>query len=106
MPDHLSRNHDDNRRCNIVLKNNAENAKNRDLSINNTSGKTGVHYNKQTNRWIAYITVDYNTINLGRYDNFEDAVAARKVAEKQYGFTCDDVFPEYDKNLIILGGLQ
>lgn len=103
MPDHLSRNHDDNRRCNIVLKNNAENAKNRDLSINNTSGKTGVYYDKETKKWIANITVDYKTIYLGRFDDFDDAVVARKVAEKQYGFTCDNVFPEYDKKRVDKG---
>lgn len=46
MPDHLSRDTDDNRKCNIYLKNNQGNCKNRSLSKANKSGKTGVCFSK------------------------------------------------------------
>lgn len=100
IPDHLSRDTDDNRKCNIILKSNQRNSHNRGLSKINTSGKTGVSYNKEKNIWTAYITVNYKTKYLGDYTNFNDAVNARKEAEKKYGFTCDDIVADYDKEVI------
>ena len=96
IPDHLSRDPDDNRKCNIILKSSQENSHNRGLSKSNTSGKTGVSFNKEKSMWSAYITVNYKTIFLGDFTNFDDAVKTRKEAEKEYGFTCDDVVADYD----------
>ena len=96
MPDHLSRDHDDNRRKNIVLKPNIENSHNRGLSSRNKSGKTGVYFNQYRNKWIAIITNNYQQIYLGAYNNYDDAVEVRKEAENKYGFTCDDVIGAYD----------
>lgn len=98
VPDHLSRNTDDNRKCNIKLKTNKDNSHNRGLSKRNTSGKTGVSFNKQAGKWVAYIMVDYKRIHLGRFDTFEEAVKIRKEAESKYGFTCDDIVADYDDN--------
>lgn len=78
IPDRLSRDTDDNRKCNIILKSNQRNSHNRGLSKVNTSGKTGVSYNKEKNMWTAYITVNYKTKYLGDYADFNDAVNARK----------------------------
>lgn len=96
FPDHLSRNKSDNRKCNLILKSNADNMKNRSISKANTSGKTGVYYSKDNNKWIAQISINYKTINLGEYTRFEDAVEARLTAEKKYGFTCDNIVAPYD----------
>lgn len=96
FPDHLSRDKSDNRRCNLILKSNQDNMKNRSLSKANTSGKTGVCFMKSKNRWSAYITVGYKTISLGNYLKYEDAVLARLRAEEKYGFTCDDKVANYD----------
>ena len=96
FPDHLSRDKSDNRKCNLVLKTNADNMKNRNLSKANTSGKTGVSYSESKDAWTAYITVNYKTIYLGDFTKFEDAVNARLFAEKKYGFTCDDKVADYD----------
>lgn len=95
--DHLSRNTDDYRKCNLKLKTNEENSHNRCLSKANTSGKTGVSFNKQKRLWTAYITVNYKTIHLGDFIDINEAIDVRKAAEKKYGFTCDDVIAEYDK---------
>lgn len=97
IPDHLSRDTDDNRKCNIVLKSNQNNSHNRGLSKANTSGKTGVSYNKQKAMWTAYITVNYQTIYLGDFSDINDAISERIKAEKKYGFTCDDITPDYDE---------
>ena len=99
VPDHLSRNPDDNRKCNIILKSNQKNTHNRGLSKTNSSGKTGVSFNKEKSMWTAYITVNYKTIFLGDYINFDDAVQARKEAEEKYGFTCDDIVADYDEEV-------
>ena len=96
FPDHLSRDKSDNRKCNLVLKTNADNMKNRSLSKANTSGKTGVSYSESKGTWTAYITVNYETIYLGDFIKFEDAVNARLFAEKKYGFICDDKVADYD----------
>ena len=70
--------------------------KNRSLSKANTSGKTGVCYVESKGAWTAYITVNYDTIFLGDFLKYEDAVHARLLAEKKYGFTCDDKVADYD----------
>lgn len=99
VPDHLSRDTNDNRKCNILLKSNMDNSKNRGISKSNSSGKTGVSFNNQKNMWVAYITVNYKTIHLGAFIDFNKAVEARRNAEKEYGFTCDDVVASYDKEI-------
>lgn len=96
VPDHLNRNPDDNTRKNIVLKTIIENSHNRGLSVCNKSGKTGVFYSKDKNKWVVSITVNYKRIHLGLFFNFEEAVSARKKAEKKYKFKCDDEYPDYD----------
>ena len=53
------------------------------MSSANTSGYTGV--SKDKNIWIAYIGYQKKRIYLGRFHRFEDAVAARKEAERIYG---------------------
>lgn len=54
------------------------------VSTKNTSGVKGVSYMPARNRWQAYIQVLGKTIPLGKFTNFEDAVAARKAAEEKH----------------------
>jgi hypothetical protein len=85
--DHINRDKSDNRIENLRIVTPKENAKNRDYSngwSNNTSGKTGVHWNSLSKKWWARIKVDNKRINLGLYDNIEDAILARQEAEKIY----------------------
>lgn len=51
---------------------------------NNTSGKTGVVLNKNTNHWVSNINVKKEKIYLGTFVNLEDAVKAREDAEIKY----------------------
>ena len=56
----------------------------------NTSGRTGVHWDKKNKKFYAKITVNSTGIFLGYYENFDDAVHARREAElKYFGFTRD-----------------
>ena len=63
----------------------------RKINSNNTSGYRGVSYRKDRNKYRAYIKFQGKDIFLGHYDNIDDAIKARKDAEKEYfGLVSDD----------------
>ena len=82
--DHINRNPLDNRRSNLRLCIYSENACNSGIQKNNTSGVTGVYYDKIYDRWMAKIGHDGKLIHLGFFDKKKDAIKARKSAEKRY----------------------
>lgn len=86
MLDHINHIPDDNRICNLRVVDCQENQRNEKISTNNTSGVTGVWYRKDRGMWVAEIKVNYKKINLGHFKNKEDAIKARKQAEKEYNF--------------------
>lgn len=51
---------------------------------NNTSGYTGVYRDKRNKKFLARIMVNGKEISLGRFDNMDGAVRARRLAEEQY----------------------
>ena len=57
--------------------------RNAKLSKTNTSGVKGVSYQKSSKKWHARITIDGIVINIGFYDNLEDAKQARQIKENQ-----------------------
>lgn len=59
----------------------------------NTSGHTGVSLTKD-GRWVAYINFKKKRYHLGRFDNKEDAIAAREQGEKMH----DDFLNWYHSN--------
>lgn len=63
-----------------------QNCWNRDMKPRktNTSGCTGVVYRKDNNKWRATITVSGKVKNLGSFLTKEEAIKARKEAEKIY----------------------
>lgn len=82
--DHINGIKTDNRISNLRLATNSQNGKNISRSINNTSGVCGVTYDKANKKWRALIKVDAKQIHLGRWSDFDDAIKARKLAEKKY----------------------
>ena len=84
--DHINGIRSDNRICNLREVSVSENRKNIKLRDNNTSGRVGVSWAKKDNRWRAAIQVGGKMIYIGNFKEFEDAVKAREVAEKHYGF--------------------
>ena len=74
----------DNRKCNLEVVTRSENNMNRSLASNNTSGITGVSFDRTRNKWMAYIKINKKTIYLGRFTRKEDAIETRKNAEIQY----------------------
>lgn len=84
--DHINHVRTDNRIVNLRKASNTENSRNASIGSNNTSGAVGVWFEKRRNSWVAEIKVDRRKIHIGQFENFEDAVAARKAAEVKYGF--------------------
>lgn len=84
--DHINGDRSDNRLENIRAVSNAENGKNTSIRVDNTSGVVGVSWSDRRSKWVAYINADSRRLPLGRFDSFEDAVAARKAAEVRYSF--------------------
>lgn len=82
--------HEDGNRSNNAWPNLKEvtplqNGRNQKMPFTNTSGHIGVHLCKHNGKYMAYITV-FKRINLGYFDTFEEACAARQAAELQFGF--------------------
>lgn len=50
----------------------------------NTSGHTGVYWNRRSSKWIAQITFKRKTYYLGSFTTLDDAVNARKKGEEMY----------------------
>lgn len=82
--DHINHKVFDNRKDNLRISNNSTNQYNRIKAINNFSGTTGVHWNKQNKRWKACIGFDYQNKYLGSFLTLEEAVQTRKEAEEKY----------------------
>lgn len=58
-------------------------ALNKRMMRRNTSGVTGVSFNKNSGKYVAYITRNYKMTWLGAFDTLEEASKARHEAESQ-----------------------
>lgn len=98
--DHKNGNTRDNRRCNLRIRHQNDNLKNKHFMSNNASGYIGVMWDKKRKRWAPEIVCDNKRYHLGRYDIKENAVYARYIAEqiifKEYRNT------ERDEELLLL----
>jgi len=82
--DHIDGVPANNRIDNLRLANNQENQRNSGLQKNNATGIKGVHWNKASGKFMAYIKVDYRLIHLGSFGTLSEATAARHAAEIKY----------------------
>ncbi len=82
--DHIDRNPLNCRRNNLRNVTQQQNATNRSRMSNNTSGFTGVCWDKRRQMWTANICKNYKRIRLGWFEDKEEAVKARLKAEKKY----------------------
>ena len=81
--DHLDGNPANNAWSNLKATDTRGNAMNQRRPRNNVSGVVGVYWIRSESRWKASIAGKY----LGTFDTFEEAVAARKAAEKVLGYS-------------------
>jgi hypothetical protein len=75
--DHINHNTFDNRKENLRLVSNQQNQMNR-------YNVKGIYWNNECNKWNAKIGFNGKSIDLGLYDDKNDAIKARKEAEEKY----------------------
>lgn len=99
--DHKKHERHDNRKEKLRHSDINTNHFNHEVYKNNTSGVTGVNWDADSGKWRARLWAYGKMYHLGRFDNFEDAVKARKEAEEKYfgEFSYDNSMKEDDNEL-------
>lgn len=82
--DHINHSPNDNRRCNLRVVSISMNNANSGICSNNKSGVTGVCWEKSRKKWRVMIGIAKKNLFVGRFNSFDDAVKARKLAEDKY----------------------
>lgn len=85
MIDHIDGNRQNNRAANLRVVSPLENSRNASMGPRNKSGQLGVSQNP-ARRWVASIKNAGRHIHLGTFTEKADAVAARKAAERKFGY--------------------
>jgi hypothetical protein len=83
LVDHIKHKRYDNRKNELRKVTPSQNLMNYEIRKDNTSGYKGVCWNNYYEKWIAYIDKEKKHYSLGRFDDINDAAAARKEAEEQ-----------------------
>ena len=91
VADHINRNPLDNRKANLRVCNYQENSFNKSIRSDNTSGIPGVSFHKTNKKWRAKIKYNNLTIHLGYFEDINEALINRRVAE-------EILFGEYSPN--------
>lgn len=84
--DHINGDRADNRLTNLRSVNHGENTRNAKKRTDNLSGTVGVSYFAPKGTWRARINLNGETLLLGYFKTKEEAIAARKAAEKTHGY--------------------
>jgi hypothetical protein len=93
LVDHDNRNRSDNSWTNLLEASELQNMRNCTRSKNNSSGVNGVLWDRQKNKWMAHITVNYKKKFLGYFDDIPAAAAARAAANTLHGFHANHGVP-------------
>ena len=83
MVDHINRNIEDNRLCNLRAATAFSNQTNRAMKVTNQSGVPGVGWDRRLRKWKVTIGKRY----FGVFSTIEKAVKARQEAEEIVGFS-------------------
>jgi len=84
--DHINGVKNDNRWINLREVDRIENCRNMKMYSTNASGVAGVHFHELSKRWCSQISGNSKRINLGYFDDFFEAVCARRSAENLYNY--------------------
>jgi len=84
--DHIDHDRSNNRWNNLRQATCKENSMNMSKSRRNTSGYTGIYWEKSRNKWKALIRANNQIHHLGYFLDKIEAYKARKKAEIKYGF--------------------
>lgn len=86
--DHINREKNDNRWCNLRECSRSQNQGNRGIQSNNTSGYKGVSWHKNDKKWNSSIRKGKKTIYLGNHD-------CRHVAAQAYNVKALELFGDF-----------
>lgn len=92
--DHINGDRSDNRIANLRPVDHRENSKNRKLYKSNTLGSQGIHQ-RPSGRWGAYISINGKRTVIGTFDTKEEAIVARRQAEREHGY-----HPNHGRNAV------
>jgi hypothetical protein len=84
--DHKNGDHYDNTIKNLRLVTSTENNRNKSIPKDNKSGHVGIGWRKDKKVWQVQIGKNGKNIHIGNFKNKEDAIKARKEAEKKYNY--------------------
>ena len=84
--DHINGNRKDNRIENLRVANHSDNMRNRKVGVNAASGVLGVAWHKPGSKWVVHISKNGKWSHVGYFEDFEDAVKARKQAELEFNY--------------------
>lgn len=81
--DHKDRNKLNNQASNLRFVSQGINCINKSMQSNNTSGMTGVTWDKRNQKWVAQMDVNGKHVFLGRYNSKEEAANIRTKAVEE-----------------------
>ncbi len=84
--DHINGVCDDNKWANLRCVTATENARNRALRADNSSGAPGVYRHSRTGRWYAQCCHGGKNRHLGFFGSFEEAARARRKFQMDHGY--------------------
>lgn len=85
--DHIDGDGTNNHPDNLRLVSHSKNCRNMRRRKSGASGRVGVRYDSSRRKWIAFGTIDgMRKVNLGRFDNREQATAARERFEQKHSY--------------------
>ena len=84
--DHDNRIKSDNKFINLKETSHLDNMKNLSIRSDNTSGYTGVTWNKASNKWCSQISINSRTVGLGSFGCITAAAVARQQANIKHKF--------------------
>ena len=92
--DHINGDGTCNQFSNLRLVTQRKNCLSHKLYSNNTSGICGVRFNEAASKYTAWIYIQRKQIHLGYFETFEEAIDARKEAERKRDDDAQALLPD------------
>lgn len=100
--DHNNRIRNWNLKDNLTIVTKKENNQNNSIYKNNTSGVTGVSFDKNQGTWRSYINIDKKRIYGDSSDDIDVAINSRKELEKKYFYYLNDIQKSLQQGKVVL----